>query len=405
MDIEQFAKHMLDAIKGYVDKAVTILNQRIDSIPAGKKGEKGEQGPPPSVEAITPIIQGIVSKTIADIPPAKDGKDGKDSDVEIVAALLMPEIEKRISVIPIPKDGADGKSIDIDDILSKLESIVRQNLPMYIPPIKDGKDGKDADTDLIIKNLKEHLIETVAQIPKPRDGRDGRDGIDGIDGKHVDDETIIKQLRSDLADALSQISKSRDGKDGKNGESIHPDTVARMVAELVEKAMSKIIIKDGRDGLDAAQIEPIEIDESRSYPKGTWAMYAGGVIRSFRKTDPITTNPHDAGWKVMMDGHLSPIFTQGEDPREFIISTITTGGVIIQSKFYIPTPIWKDVWSEGEYDKGDLVTWGGSVWHCQRKTTDKPQTSDAWKLMVKHGKDGKSFDDPTPPKNPVVRNK
>lgn len=42
------------------------------------------------------------------------------------------------------------------------------------------------------------------------------------------------------------------------------------------------------------------------------------------------------------------------------------------------------------YDRGDLVTWGGSAWHCNEATATKPgDGSKGWTLMVKRGRDGK----------------
>jgi hypothetical protein len=43
-----------------------------------------------------------------------------------------------------------------------------------------------------------------------------------------------------------------------------------------------------------------------------------------------------------------------------------------------------------QYERGDLVTWAGSAWHCNEGTTTKPgEGSKAWTLMVKRGRDGK----------------
>lgn len=54
-----------------------------------------------------------------------------------------------------------------------------------------------------------------------------------------------------------------------------------------------------------------------------------------------------------------------------------------------PTVIYRDVYKEGQqYEPGDMVTWGGSVWHCDKSTTTKPGTDD-WTLAVKRGRDGK----------------
>jgi hypothetical protein len=49
------------------------------------------------------------------------------------------------------------------------------------------------------------------------------------------------------------------------------------------------------------------------------------------------------------------------------------------------------VFQEGkQYEVGELVTWGGSMWHCNEATELKPgEGSKAWTLAVKRGRDGK----------------
>jgi hypothetical protein len=42
-----------------------------------------------------------------------------------------------------------------------------------------------------------------------------------------------------------------------------------------------------------------------------------------------------------------------------------------------------------EYDTGEIVTAGGSAFHCNRITTAAPGSSPDWTLMVKRGQDGK----------------
>lgn len=54
-----------------------------------------------------------------------------------------------------------------------------------------------------------------------------------------------------------------------------------------------------------------------------------------------------------------------------------------------PTMIYRNVFKEGsEYEAGDVVTWGGSLWHCDEKTMEKPDAG-PWRLCVKKGRDGK----------------
>lgn len=222
------------------------------------------------------------------------------------------------------------------------------------------------------------------------DGSDGSDGADGApgeagpqgepgapgsDGCDIDDDAL--QLRVDVAvaksvaAAIASMTMPKDGASGIDG-------------------------KDGHDGRDAFQIDVIDdIDAQRSYPRGTCARWRGGIIRAFRATDP----PQDGipieklGWACLIDGihELTPEAT--DDPRRFKLRASTTSGKVREFDFSMPTPIWRNVWTErGEYEQGDLVTYDGSVWHCERPTKAKPGTQTStpdWKLCVKKGRDGR----------------
>jgi len=64
---------------------------------------------------------------------------------------------------------------------------------------------------------------------------------------------------------------------------------------------------------------------------------------------------------------------------------------------------YEGVYQDGKsYDVGNLVTWGGSMWHANESTTTKPgEGSKAWTLTVKRGRDGKDGRDAVDPV-PVV---
>jgi collagen type III alpha len=57
--------------------------------------------------------------------------------------------------------------------------------------------------------------------------------------------------------------------------------------------------------------------------------------------------------------------------------------------FRLPIVVDRGVWREGQYRKGDGVTWAGSFWIAQEDTTEKPDTGKGWRLAVKKGRDGK----------------
>lgn len=50
---------------------------------------------------------------------------------------------------------------------------------------------------------------------------------------------------------------------------------------------------------------------------------------------------------------------------------------------------YKGAWMYGAYKRGSLVTHSGSIFLALKDTDEKPATSDAWKLVVKAGRDGK----------------
>jgi integrin beta 3 len=68
-------------------------------------------------------------------------------------------------------------------------------------------------------------------------------------------------------------------------------------------------------------------------------------------------------------------FKRGKELREF--------------PFKVPLLIDRGVWREGRYERGDVVTFGGSAFIAQEDTDEKPETGKAWRLAVKSGRNGK----------------
>lgn len=67
------------------------------------------------------------------------------------------------------------------------------------------------------------------------------------------------------------------------------------------------------------------------------------------------------------------------------------GDVAHTYELVFPVPIYRGVFKEGaHYERGDMVTWGGSVWHAERETSAKPDSVDSgFRLAVKKGQNGK----------------
>ncbi len=225
------------------------------------------------------------------------------------------------------------------------------------------------------------------------------ESIKGDAGPKGEPGESIKGDRGDKGEPGESI-KGAQGEPGKDAEPIHPDTVALMIRNAVDEAMKQHPpLQHGRDGRDAAELNILSaIAAEKHYPRGTWARYGGGIVRAARETDYIGQGPHmglDAfGWETMIEGLGAIVVMQSADPREIEVAAQLTSGITTIAKFQIPMVLDKGVWRPGDYDQGDHVSWDGSGWIAQQATTDKPGTSEAWRLSTKRGRDGKDGGDP-----------
>ena len=81
---------------------------------------------------------------------------------------------------------------------------------------------------------------------------------------------------------------------------------------------------------------------------------------------------------VEQDGrNVTLILRAGEEEAEF--------------NLYFPVPLYEGVYRpEQAYKSGDMVTYGGSVWHCDRDSKRAPNiANDEWTLCVKQGDKGR----------------
>jgi hypothetical protein len=80
-----------------------------------------------------------------------------------------------------------------------------------------------------------------------------------------------------------------------------------------------------------------------------------------------------------------------DDGRTVILS-FERGDAAFKVELGIPAMIYRGVFKEGAtYVRGDTVTFGGSLWHCDEPTDTKPCDGvKSWTLAAKRGRDGKS---------------
>jgi hypothetical protein len=243
-----------------------------------------------------------------------------------------------------------------------------------------------------VKSLKDDLIGSIAN--------EQRRHLIQLSKASVKSEIMDlgASLRAVIEEQVKNIPVPKDGEAGKNAtsEQIAEAVTAWMVANFVQPkdGIDGNHGQDGSNGKDAADIDIIPaIDENKSYPKGTWASYKGGLIKSLRDTHPMGQKSLlEAGWDIVVQG-IQAIEVHPLDDGEFAIKSVLTGGQDHITKMAIPAMVYKGVWKEsnGAYKKGHTVTQSGSLWVCLKATETKPGSSDDWQLAAKRGTDGKDL--------------
>ncbi|HIE9648216.1 TPA: phage gp6-like head-tail connector protein [Klebsiella pneumoniae] len=328
--------------------------------------------PAPKIPEL-PDIGAMVSEAVAALPPAQDGKSVTPEDVR---PLLQELVTAAVGEIPVPRDGKDYDP-----------AVLKQAVDDAVAALPPAQDGKSVTPEDVRPLLQELVTAAVGEIPVPRDGKDYDPAVlkqavdDAVaalpsaqDGKSVTPEDVRPLLQELVTAAVSEIPVPRDGKD------YDPAVLKQAVHDAVAALPPA---QDGRDALQL-EIQPF-IDEGKSYTRGSYATHNGGLWRAYEKTHGMR------GWECIVDG-VSEVDISMNDQRNFIVTVNRASGASEKKSFDIPTMVYRGVFKSGdEYLPGDTVTWGGSLWHCDEQTQDKPGEtgSKGWTLAAKRGRDGR----------------
>lgn len=194
----------------------------------------------------------------------------------------------------------------------------------------------------------DQLARAAAElIPAPESGKDGKDGMDGKDGKDGADGLPGK----DGEDGLPG-KDGANGKDGKDADPVSEKAIGDAVAAQFERRFADLTLSWERQARDAISKA---LDKMPTPKDGVDGLPADAI--------EITQSSRDVTIQV------------GEKSHTIRLDTVIDQGV----------------WKEGNYQKGDGVSFGGSFWIAQEDTADAPSTSKAWRLAVKKGRDGRDL--------------
>ncbi|MDH2557166.1 phage gp6-like head-tail connector protein [Enterobacter roggenkampii] len=299
--------------------------------------------------------------------------------------------ERELSLIKVLGEEFGQVLAEMRDNFSKNLQAQREQyeekLSTLAKQVEEISNAPDPDIESMVKAAIAHLpaptapelpdiaamvSNAVAAIPAPRDG------------KSVTPEDVQPMIQELVRNAVAEIPTPNDGKD------FDPSMLKQLVEQAVSDAVSAMPAaapgKDGADGRDALTLEVLPfIDEEKSYPRGSYATHNGGLWRAYEKTHGMR------GWECLVDG-VAGIDIQHSEQRTLTLTVNRTSGASETKSFDVPVMIYQGIFKSGqEYLPGDTVTWGGSLWHCDEQTQDKPGEagSKGWTLAAKRGRDGR----------------
>jgi len=324
----------------------------------------------------------------ANLPKVRDGKDGKDFDPSVLNDAILDQLNFH---------RANGMIVGLDTVMEKARSLVTdaeidiqkwtaayitEQFEKCLPKVRDGidgKDGKDAVIDWDYLNeqlsagmemLRDQLDKKIAALPKPEKGEKGDKGDPGEPGKD-----------------------GRNGTNGTDGKSVSMDELRSAIADLVVKAIGDIplprsvvggfVNRDGRlhltysDG-GTSDLGEIVGKDGRDCDMETVKSLVSAYLATIEKPKDGKDGLGFDDLQLEFDGErlVQLKFIRGEEAKIFDLE--------------FPTPLFKDIWKEGEYKRGFIVVRDGSMWIAQKDTSTVPGSPESdWKLCTKRGRDGK----------------
>lgn len=249
----------------------------------------------------------------------------------------------------------DGKAFG-----EEMVGIVRSFMDAELSPLRAENEALREQNKALTERIE--AIET-RELLLPEKGDKGEPGPQGEPG-FVDIELVRSMVREEVA-ALPPAEKGEKGEPGERGEKGEPG-------------------KDGADGKDGLGLANALIDRE------------GNLIVTF--TDGRDKNLGTVVGKDGADG------VNGKDGETFTLDEFDVeriddrtikmgfakGDIMYSWELDLPVVIYRGVWREDEiYQRGDMTTWGGSIWHCNEDNCTSKPDGGSWTLAVKKGRDGR----------------
>lgn len=238
----------------------------------------------------------------------------------------LDAMEKRLDAIPAPKE-ADPTAI---------ADMVREQIKADVDALREAVEAIDVPAAAELPDVAAMLAEAVPAA---------------------------------VAEAVAALPPAEPGK------SVTVDDVAPMISEAVEKAVKAI--PPAKDGIGLAGAM-IDRDGNLVVTLTNGEAKALGPVVG-KDADPAMPGKDGLGFEDME-------FITGEDGRP--VAKFQRGDMV--KSVALPCIMDRGPYRSGEsYQKGDAVSYGGSLWIAQDETAERPDGGKGWRLAVKKGRDGK----------------
>jgi hypothetical protein len=246
-------------------------------------------------------------------------------------------VEKRLDVLPTPRDGKDADMFEVRTIIAEEIKAVKTAIDQIAPALP-GKDGLSVSIDDVLPPLERRVDEFLSGIPAPQDG------------KGVTVEDVAPLIFAEIEKHVAALPKAKDGEHGKDGVGL----------------AGAFIDRDGN----------LIITMTNGEPRNLGCVVGKDGEPGAPGRDGFSLEDFDA--KVM-------------DDRRTVLLSFTGKTLDYKVELGFPVMLYRGVYKDGQkYERGDTVTWGGSLWHCDSDTHEKPgEGSATWTLCAKKGRDGK----------------
>ena len=363
-----FGAEMVQIVKGYVDQATAPLLARIDELERRElvTAEPGRDGDDCDMGAVFRRLSQEVETAIGALPtPAA----GRDCDMVAVAELIGKGVAQAVGALPAPAPGKDADIDAVRTIVAELtQEAVAEHLARAIDALPAPAAGRDCDMDAVAELIGKGIAQAVGALPAPAPGRDA--DIDAV--RAIVAELTQQAVAEHLAKAIDALPTPAAGRD------CDMDAVAELIGKGIAQAVAAIPAPAaGKDGVGLA---------SALINRGgelVLTMTDGGTIALGEVVGKDGDPGKDAETFTLDDFDIEQI-----DERSFRFK-FTHGGECHSFDFAFPVPLYRDTYAAGKtYQSGDMVTWGGSLWHCDKPTAETPGGG-GWTLAVKKGRPGK----------------